>query len=148
RYWQDCSLQDGRMPVERGFYLTQLDPVAADLHHAVPAADVDVVSRRVQAHQVTSPVNDLVILGPEWALDQHLTRLGRLSPVPAHQRGTAHVQFTGLAGLRNPVAFASDGEHLGVGTGLADGSRTGVSLAGRHLERRAHVGLGRPVPVE
>ena len=65
RYRQHRRLTDGRVPVQRGFHLAQLYPVAADLHHGVPAAQVGVVPRRFQGHQVTGPVHQLAGLCPE-----------------------------------------------------------------------------------
>jgi hypothetical protein len=136
------------MPVQRRFYLRQFHPVAANLHHAVLAAQIDVVPVRIPGHQVAGPVHKLVVFGPERALDQHLTGFGWLSPVPAHERGAPYIQLADLAWPGNAAAVACHREHVGVGAGLADGNRSGACAAGGYLERRAYVGLGWPVPVE
>ena len=65
RHRQHRRLPDGRMPVQRGLAPPQLHPVAASLHHAVPAAeDTRSSPSCVQRHQVTGPVDELVVGRP------------------------------------------------------------------------------------
>src|SRR5579859_349614 len=147
RYGQHHGLVDGRVLVERGFYLPQLHTVAARLHHAVLAAHVYVVAVLVPGHQVTRPVHRFAVSRLERVRDQHLVGLVGLGPVALHQRGTPHVQLAHFPGPGYPASVAGDREYVRVGAGRPDRDR--IRGSGRwDLERRAHVGLSRPVPVE
>src|SRR3984957_2870323 len=120
RHRQHRRLAHGRVGVQGGLHLAELDPVAARLDHAVPAAEEHEVARLIQRHQVTCPVRELVVGRLERVARQHPGGLVRVAPVAAHQPGPAHVQLALLPGLSHPFAVGGDRERVRVRAGLAD----------------------------
>ncbi len=112
-------LRDGRMALERGFDLGELDPKALDLDLLVlPAQELE-GAVRAQAGQIARPVQARLRSGVERALHEALRgQLGAI-PVAAREAVAADVQLADLAG-RHPAPLRVEEIDLRVGDRPAD----------------------------
>ncbi|EAU64175.1 conserved hypothetical protein, partial [Stigmatella aurantiaca DW4/3-1] len=115
----------GRMAGERGFDLTELDPIAAQLDLPIGAAGEEDRSIRLTPDDVARLVHPKLGASWEGVLDE--ARFGQLGPVQvtARQAGPSEVELTGQT-IRNGTKLAVQDQRL-------------------HAEDRQTDGLGRPV---
>src|SRR5260370_35599954 len=85
------SFLHSRMTEQSGLNLTQFDPVASALDHAVSPAKESVVAVVHQCHQVALAIHVFFEVRLETVGYNHLPRLLRTGPVPARYGRSAHV---------------------------------------------------------
>src|SRR4029077_10021067 len=91
-------LDHGRMRVERGLDVAQLDAIAAALHLAVTAAEEEVLALLVGRHEIAGAVEALAAPRGPWVLHQRAAALVGIAPVAGRHRRPAHEQLAGGAG--------------------------------------------------